>query len=228
MRCKNKFTQLRRIHRIQYVVCRVIQHKCRSGTQLRSLNHRGVRCTRWCMNIWGQFRSRSRRSGNNTLRKPQQKIEWHDCREEALINGIFQDSGSKGEERNVCCAIVRNHIWFPGRIQKPNTLKITDVKESVTNRGYDAFRFTFRWTGWHDEIHCHRYGRIVNSNRRGRGERKNLTEEKNSNHCFTVRVDANSRRNYRPNCKFAPDQCVLIFPEKRHRVDNASISNICR
>ena len=48
---KNKFTQLRHVHRIQYVVCRVIQRKCRSGTRRRSLNYRWVRCFGWCMNI---------------------------------------------------------------------------------------------------------------------------------------------------------------------------------
>ena len=50
---KNKLTQLRRVHRINFVVCCVIQRKCRSGMRRRSLNHRGFRCTGWCTNTIG-------------------------------------------------------------------------------------------------------------------------------------------------------------------------------
>ena len=62
----------------------------------------------------------------------------------------------------------------------------------------------------------------------GEEERKNVTKEKNSNHCFTARLGADARRNNCPNRKFISDRCVLIFSKKKHRVDNASISDICR
>ena len=39
-------------------------------------------------------------------------------------------------------------------------------------------------------------------------------KKKNSNHFFTVRLGDDTRRNDLPNHKFAPDRCVLVFPEK--------------
>ena len=39
---KNKLTQLRRVHRMKFVVCCVIQRKCRSGTRRRRLNIVGL------------------------------------------------------------------------------------------------------------------------------------------------------------------------------------------
>ena len=71
-------------------------------------------------------------------------------------------------------------------------------------------------------------GQIANSNRRRVRKRKNATKEKNSNHYFTVRLGADARWDDLPNRKFASDRCVLIFLDKRHRVDNASIRDICR
>ena len=41
-----------------------------------------------------------------------------------------------------------------------------------------------------------------------------MTKERNSNHCFTVRLGADARRNNCPNRKFTSDCCVLIFPKK--------------
>ena len=61
------------------------------------------------------------------------------------------------------------------------------------------------------------------------GERRGKEcDEKNSNHCFAVWLDADARWNDNSNRKFPSDHCVLVFPEKRHRVDNASVSDICR
>ena len=62
-----------------------------------------------------------------------------------------------------------------------------------------------------------------------KGERRGKEcDEKNSNHCFAVWFSADAQRNDRPNRKFASDRCVLVFPEKRHRVDNASVRDIYR
>ena len=133
----------------------------------------------------------------------------------------------KGEERNVCCVVVRNHNRCPGGSQEPNTLKVTDVKESVTNRVHDASRYTFSCTGWYAEIRFHCCGQVVHSNRRGGRKRNNVTKERNINRCFTVRLGADARRNDCPNCKFTSDRCVLICP-KKHRDDSASISDIYR
>ena len=41
-----------------------------------------------------------------------------------------------------------------------------------------------------------------------------MTKEKNNNHCFTIRLGADARRNDRPNQKFISDRCVLIFSKK--------------
>ena len=89
-------------------------------------------------------------------------------------------------------------------------MKVTNGKEVVTNRVHDAFH----GTGWYTEISCHRYGEVTNSNRRGGRESKNVTKEKNNNHCFTVRLGADAPRNDRPNQKFIPDHCVLILSQK--------------
>ena len=63
----------------------------------------------------------------------------------------------------------------------------------------------------------------------GEEERETMRrKKKNINHCFAVWLDADARWNDDSNRKFPSDHCVLVFPEKKHRVDNASVSDICR
>ena len=44
-----------------------------------------------------------------------------------------EKSSDKGERRNVRCAMIRDRNCLPGGIEESNSLKITDIEESVPN-----------------------------------------------------------------------------------------------
>ena len=64
----------------------------------------------------------------------------------------------------------------------------------------------------------------------GEEERERECDEKNNgNYRLTIRFDADGRENDQVNCKLPSfDRGVLEYAEKRHRVDNARVSDICR
>ena len=108
-------------------------------------------------------------------------------------------------------------------------MKIVNVEESVTDRFNDAFRLVFYRTYRECEIRCNSCSQIINRYGRRGIERKNTTKKQDGGHRFTVRFGADVRRNDRSDLMVATsDSCVLEISEEGHRVDSASISDICQ
>ena len=102
-------------------------------------------------------------------------------------------------------------------------------KKNKADRVNDAFRLACRRTCRKWEIRCNRHSQIAKKNRKRGKEKNNVTNKWNCDHYCAKGSGAVSRRNDRANRKVDASHCrVLKRSEKKRRVDNAIISDICR